>query len=86
MLIRRDRLLSKLRSLSWTNRTAGPESAASPNTETSTMADNEQLPTQKQFVDRRIAELLASAMGEKPEVDEWTVKALLQLPQDIGTT
>lgn len=86
MHIRRDRLLSKLRSLSWTNKTPLPESATSPRAETSIMADNEQLPTQKQFVDRRIAELVASAMGEKPEVDIWTVKTLLQLPQDIGTT
>jgi hypothetical protein len=77
MLIRRDHLLSKLHSLNAVR-------LCSDGTHTS--ADGDQTAMQKRALESRIAELLVTAMGKRPEVDEWTVRTLLQLPQDIGRT
>ncbi|OAA36308.1 negative acting factor [Metarhizium rileyi] len=84
MLIRRDRLLSKLHSLDSTNSSTEDKSSTQSGNGTTTSTAEDQRSTQRQFIERRIAELLASAMGKKPEVDICTVKTLLQLPKDIG--
>ncbi|EXV00173.1 Zn(2)-Cys(6) zinc finger domain protein [Metarhizium robertsii] len=86
MLIRRDRLLSKLHSLSPANTTTQDEPQAQPADGSSPSTNEDQSATQRQFLERRVTELLASAMGDKPEVDEWTVRILLQLPKDVGGT
>ncbi|KID98611.1 negative acting factor, partial [Metarhizium majus ARSEF 297] len=86
MLIRRDRLLSKLHSLSPANTTTEDEPQAQPADGSSPSTNEDQSATQRQFLERRVTELLASAMGDKPEVDEWTVRILLQLPKDVGGT
>ncbi|EFY89962.1 putative negative acting factor [Metarhizium acridum CQMa 102] len=86
MLIRRDRLLSKLHSLSSVNTTTEDEPTIQPADGSSPSTNADQSATQKQFLERRVTELLASAMGKKPEVDEWTVRTLLQLPKDVGGT
>jgi hypothetical protein len=81
MLIRRDRLLSKLHGLNASNTSSAEDgSTAQPSDATCPGVDEDESATQKQFLDRRITELLASAMGKKPELDEWTVRTLLQLP------
>ncbi|KHO00362.1 negative acting factor [Metarhizium album ARSEF 1941] len=86
MMIRRDRLLSKLHSLSSANAIDEDEPNIHADDGIYSSTSEDQTATQKQFIERRVTELIASAMGEKPEVDEWTVRTLLQLPQDIMGT